>query len=136
MTSKPSNRSFATCKPPACSPRPNGPPEKESKMPLPELLAEANQWIDEGLDASTGPECITSSFQSECVVLVHMLIAKRPRIPVLFLDTGYHFPETYEYRDRIAAEWNLNLINLKPELTVAEQETKFGILYQSAPDRC
>lgn len=83
-----------------------------------------------------GAECVTSSFQAECVALVHMLIARRPRIPVLFLDTGYHFPETYEYRDAIAARWNLNLINLTPELSVAEQEARFGILYESAPDRC
>ena len=57
-------------------------------------------------------------------------------IPVLFLETGYHFPETLAYRDQIAAEWDLNLINVLPERTVAEQESEFGILYQSAPDRC
>ncbi|HLX42460.1 MAG TPA: phosphoadenylyl-sulfate reductase [Bryobacteraceae bacterium] len=105
-------------------------------MPLADLLSEANGWIDQALDQSSGPECVTSSFQAECVVLVHMLIARRPQIPVLFLDTGYHFPATYEYRDRLAAEWKLNLVNLKPELTVAEQESQFGILYQTQPDRC
>jgi phosphoadenosine phosphosulfate reductase len=104
-------------------------------MPYADFLAEANQWIDEGLQAA-GPECVTSSFQAECVVLVHMMIARRPRIPVLFLDTGYHFPQTYAYRDRIAADWNLNLFNLLPKLTVAEQESQFGILYQTQPDRC
>src|SRR5262249_39980787 len=81
-------------------------------------------------------ECVTSSFQAECVALVHMLIARRPGIPVLFLDTGYHFAETYAYRDEIASRWNLNLINLLPGLTVAEQESQFGILNQTAPDRC
>src|SRR5580704_6474693 len=106
MTPKPPNRFFGACKPPAFLRHPNGPPEKEFNMPLVELVAEANRWIDEGLNASTGPECITSSFQAECVVLVHMLIARRPRIPVLFLDTGYHFPATYTYRDQLAADWN------------------------------
>jgi len=57
--------------------------------------------------------CVTSSFQAECVVLVHMLRARMPAVPVLFLDTVHHFAETYEYRDRIAREWNLNLINLR-----------------------
>ena len=99
-------------------------------------VAEANRWIDEALAFSDGAPCVTSSFQAECVALVHMLISRLPRIPVLFLDTGYHFSETYAYRDRIAARWNLNLINLLPALTVPEQESKFGILYQSAPDRC
>ncbi len=57
-------------------------------------------------------------------------------VPVIFLDTGYHFAETYEYRDRLAREWNLNLVNVLPELTVVEQESQFGILNQTAPDRC
>jgi len=105
-------------------------------MAVAEAISQAEQWIDEALAASNGPECVTSSFQAECVVLVHMVTVRRPEIPVLFLDTGYHFPETYEYRDRIAAEWKLNLVNLLPKQTVPEQEAQFGILYQSAPDRC
>jgi phosphoadenosine phosphosulfate reductase len=60
-----------------------------------------------------GLACITSSFQAECVVLTHMLVCERPDIPVLFLDTVHHFAETYEYRDQLAASWNLNLINLR-----------------------
>ena len=80
--------------------------------------------------------CITSSFQAEDVAVLHMVLQIRPRIPVLFLETGYHFPETLAYRDRIASEWNLNLTNIQPEQSVAEQEKQFGILYQSAPDRC
>ena len=101
-----------------------------------EVVAQAEHWIDEALTAGNGRECVTSSFQAECVALVHMLVARRPNIPVLFLDTGYHFPQTYEYRDRIAAQLNLNLVNLRPKLTVAQQESQFGILYDSAPDRC
>ena len=80
--------------------------------------------------------CLTCSFQAEDVLLTRLALELEPRIPVLFLDTGYHFRETYEYRDRIAREWNLNLINLLPEKTVAEQEVEFGLLYQSAPDQC
>jgi phosphoadenosine phosphosulfate reductase len=80
--------------------------------------------------------CITSSFQAEDVVVLHMALHFQPRIPVLFLQTGYHFSETLAYRDRIASEWNLNLINVEPEITVAEQESQFGILNQTAPDRC
>jgi len=83
-----------------------------------------------------GEVCLTCSFQAEDVLLTKLAIALDPTIPILFLDTGYHFRETYEYRDRIAAEWQLNLINLLPEKTVAEQETVHGLLYQSAPDQC
>jgi len=80
--------------------------------------------------------CVTSSFQAEDVVVLHLVRQIRSRIPVLFLETGYHFPETLAYRDRIAAEWDLNLVNVEPEISVAEQESKFGILNQTAPDRC
>jgi phosphoadenosine phosphosulfate reductase len=80
--------------------------------------------------------CITCSFQAEDVLLTKLAQEFDAKIPVLFLDTGYHFAETYAYRDRIAAEWNLNLINLLPAQTVAEQEAEFGLLYQSAPDQC
>ena len=80
--------------------------------------------------------CLTCSFQAEDVLLLHLARELRPNIPVLFLDTGYHFAEVYAYRDRIAAEWNLNLTNLLPTRTVAEQELEFGLLYQIAPDRC
>jgi len=95
----------------------------------------AQRAIAEALEASLQP-CVTSSFQAECVALVHMLAARRPEIPVLFLDTGYHFAETYAYRDRIVAELGLNLVNLLPRLTVPEQEGQFGILYETAPGRC
>lgn len=80
--------------------------------------------------------CLTCSFQAEDVLLLHLTREIRPQIPVLFLDTGYHFAETYTYRDRIASAWSLNLINLLPSKTVDEQEQEHGLLYQSAPDRC
>jgi phosphoadenosine phosphosulfate reductase len=62
---------------------------------------------------SAAAPCVTSSFQAECVVLVHMLQQVRPRIPVLFLDTVHHFPQTLAYRDEIASKWGLNLITLR-----------------------
>jgi len=62
---------------------------------------------------SAAAPCVTSSFQAECVVLVHMLQQVRPRIPVLFLDTVHHFPQTLRYRDEIASKWGLNLITLR-----------------------
>src|SRR5271169_2473452 len=80
--------------------------------------------------------CLTCSFQAEDVLLTKLALELDPNIPVFFLDTGYHFRETYEYRDRIAREWGLNLTNLLPEKTVAEQEAEHGLLYQTAPDKC
>jgi len=102
---------------------------------LTDLLADAGRVIDQAL-AEGGEACVTSSFQAECVALVHMLISRHPRVPVVFLDTGYHFKQTMEYRDQIAAAWNLNLKTLTPKLTVPAQESQFGVLYQSQPDLC
>jgi phosphoadenosine phosphosulfate reductase len=57
--------------------------------------------------------CLTSSFQAECVVLNHLLREVRPDLPVLFLETFHHFPQTLAYRDELTERWGLNLINLK-----------------------
>jgi phosphoadenosine phosphosulfate reductase len=80
--------------------------------------------------------CLTCSFQAEDVLLLKLALEIRPQLPTLFLDTGYHFAETYAYRDRIVQEWNVRLINLLPLTTVAEQEAQHGLLYQTSPDRC
>jgi phosphoadenosine phosphosulfate reductase len=80
--------------------------------------------------------CVTCSFQTECMALVDLVIAQKPDIPVLFLETGYHFPETYAYRDQMTERLKLNLVNLASKMSVAEQESQFGILNQTAPDRC
>ena len=73
--------------------------------------------------------CVTSSFQSECVVLTHLLREVRPNIPVLFIDTLHHFAETYAYRDHLAAEWKLNLVNVRAT------EPAVG-LWQVSTDEC
>ena len=96
---------------------------------------EARDFLRARLTGATGI-CVTSSFQAEDMVVVHLVREFVPDVPVVFLETGYHFPETLEYRDRMSAAWDLNLINVFPEHTVAEQETEFGILHQTAPDQC
>ena len=89
------------------------------------------------LDAHAGkPACLTCSFQAEGMIALDILRKRIPSIPVLFLDTGYHFAETYEYRDRMAKEWSLNLVNVVPQRTVPQQESEFGILYRNDPTKC
>ena len=106
------------------------------------ILSEVNTNLDAVRETlahtltRNGDVCLTCSFQAEDVLLTKLALELDPAIPVLFLDTGYHFAETYAYRDRIAREWGLNLINLLPAKSVAEQEAEFGKLYESAPDRC
>jgi len=99
-------------------------------------VREARELVAQELAGASSDIVVTNSFQAEDMVLLHMVREILPAVPVVFLDTGYHFAEVYEYRDRMAAEWGMNLQSLLPELTVQEQELQFGILNQSDPARC
>ena len=107
-----------------------------------QIKAEVNAKLNEVRSAlarevtGNSDVCLTCSFQAEDVLLAKLALEFNPGIPILFLDTGYHFRETYEYRDQIARDWQLNLINLLPTKTVAEQEAEHGLLYEFAPDQC
>ncbi len=100
-----------------------------------DLANEARAAIAENLAESDAP-CITCSFQAEDMAVLWLLRELVPNIPVLFLETGYHFPQVYAYRDEMTRRYSLNLVNVMPEQTVPEQESQFGILYQAAPDKC
>jgi len=96
---------------------------------------------EEVVDAILGerPEkraCFTCSFQAEDVIVLDLLRKRLPGIPVLFLETGYHFPQTYEFRDQLARDWKLNLISVIPRQSVQEQESAFGVLYREDPTKC
>src|SRR3954470_18284493 len=73
-------------------------------------------------EAAGAPVCLTSSFQTEDMVALHMLRKHLPDVPVIFLETGYHFKEVIAYRDRMAAESKLNLVNTLPKTTLEEHE--------------
>jgi phosphoadenosine phosphosulfate reductase len=103
---------------------------------LDQKIGDATSVIAGVLAENGVPACVTCSFQTECMALVDLVIAQRPDIPVLFLETGYHFPETYAYRDQMTQRLHLNLVNMASRQSVAEQESQFGILNQIAPDRC
>src|SRR5581483_1934740 len=105
-------------------------------MSLDRKIEEAAELIREVFSQNHGSACVTCSFQAECMAIVDLVVAQQPNTPVLFLETGYHFPETYAYRDQMTEKLKLNLVNLASKQSVAEQEAQFGILYQSAPDRC
>ncbi len=106
-------------------------------MSLQEKISSARTLVNQQIASAMREDiCVTSSFQAEDMVVVHLVRETFGDVPVIFLDTGYHFSATYEYRDRLAHDWNLNLVNVLPALTVAEQESQFGILNQTAPDRC
>jgi phosphoadenosine phosphosulfate reductase len=70
------------------------------------------------------------------MVVLYMLREHLPRVPVIFLETGYHFPELIAYRDRMVVEWDLNLVNALPKTTLVEHELEFGLLHIVEPTKC
>jgi phosphoadenosine phosphosulfate reductase len=79
--------------------------------------------------------CITSSMSD--AVLAHLASRVAPGVDVVFLDTGYHFPETVGTRDAVEATLPVNLVTVVPDLTVAEQDAAYGKdLFARDPDLC
>jgi phosphoadenosine phosphosulfate reductase len=72
---------------------------------------------------------LTVSFGGGGVVLAHLISRIDRTVPVIFLDTGFHFPETYAFKQRFAERYGLNVVELKPL-------TDPGPLYATDPDRC
>jgi phosphoadenosine phosphosulfate reductase len=83
-----------------------------------------------------GPRfCVTSSMED--AVVAHLASRALPGVDVVFLDTGYHFPETIGTRDAVAAVMDVNVITLTPVQTVAEQDAQYGPrLHDRDPDQC
>ena len=79
--------------------------------------------------------CVTSSMTD--AVIIHLAAQVKAGIDVIFLDTGYHFPETIGTRDAVAATYPITLISVTPSRTVAEQDAELGPrLYGRNPDLC
>jgi phosphoadenosine phosphosulfate reductase len=78
---------------------------------------------------------VTASMQD--TVLLHMISQVDRTVPVVFLDTGYHFPETIGTADASEAVYGLNLLRIRPKLTVEQQDQAFGKdLFARDPDAC
>ncbi|MGO9078743.1 MAG: phosphoadenylyl-sulfate reductase [Streptosporangiaceae bacterium] len=120
-------------------------------MPATEDVIDAEKLAAEAADALDGAPaeeviswaaetfgsqvCITSSMTD--AVIVHLTAQLVPGIDVLFLDTGYHFAETIGTRDAVSAVYPVNVINVTPPTTVAEQDAEMGPkLYARNPDLC
>jgi len=80
---------------------------------------------------------LTCSFQHDGVALAHMLTSIAPQVPIVFVNTGFHFPETLAYRDMLVARFGFNLVELHPVMPRAEFAEKHGLdLYARNPDLC
>ncbi|MEC7468447.1 MAG: phosphoadenylyl-sulfate reductase [Pseudomonadota bacterium] len=102
-------------------------------------LAEINQELEK-MDAASrvrwamanlpGEQIVSSSFGAQSAVMLHLLTQARPDIPVVLTDTGYLFPETYQFVDELVEKLNLNLKVYSSDISPAWQEARFGRLWE------
>lgn len=89
-------------------------------------------WVSKEFGHHTAVACSMAD-----AVLPHVVAKHIPWVDTLFLDTGYHFAETMGTRDAVEASMQLTIIDVKPKLSVAEQDAKYGPrLYERDPGLC
>lgn len=84
-------------------------------------------WAAENLP---GQQVLTSSFGIQAAVSLHLVTQQQPEIPVILTDTGYLFPETYQFIDKLTEQLQLNLRVYRAELSPAWQEARYGKLWE------
>lgn len=103
-------------------------PLEATNHALAPLDAEARvAWI---LAHLPGPHVLSSSFGSQSAVMLHMVSRQKPGIPVILVDTGYLFPETYRFIDLLTWRLGLNLHIARPALSAAWREARHGRLWE------
>ena len=80
-----------------------------------------------------GEHFVSSSFGAQSAVMLHLLTELRPETPVVMIDTGYLFPETYRFADALTERLNLNLQVFQAPLSTAWQEARYGHRWKRGP---
>jgi len=97
--------------------------------------APALEIVRWAVEATGGNISVAGSMQD--AVTAHLVSQVRPGVDVVFLDTGYHFRETLRMRDRVQGQLDVNVIDVRPKLTVAEQDAEYGPrLHDRDPGLC
>ena len=90
----------------------------------------AQQRVTWALDNLPSNFVLSSSFGAQAAVMLHLLVQQRPDIPVVLTDTGYLFPQTYQFIDTLVDRLKLNLKVYQDKLTPAWQEARYGKLWE------
>lgn len=99
-------------------------------------LSEIQQQLEE-FQAQGKRMFASSSFQTNSVVLLHLISRFAPQTPIYFLNTGFLFPETFLFRDMLKAQWGLNIMTLRSIQSRHQQVSGDGrFLFASDPDTC
>ena len=90
----------------------------------------AEQRVEWALAHGHGNPALSSSFGAQSAVTLHMLSRQRPDIPVIMVDTGYLFPDTYRFADALVERLGLNLHVYRPLVSRAWMEARHGRLWE------
>ena len=97
-----------------------------------EVLRHLEQYAAQGKSMFT-----TSSFQTHSMVLLHIVSESALDIPVYFINTGYHFPETISYKEQITATFRLKVIDVTADTPkIMQKDARGRLLFTSDPDYC
>lgn len=76
----------------------------------------------------------STSFGLQAAVMLKLIADHAPEVPVVFIDTGYLFPETYLYGERLSEKYGLDIRVYNPRMTAARQEALYGKLWEQGAD--
>lgn len=118
-------------------------PDPVSAAESPRALAELNQWLAQrsatqrmawALESLSGAHALSSSFGAQSAVSLHMATQLRADIPVILIDTGYLFAETYRFVDQLSERLVLNLKTYRPQIGIGWMEARLGKLWEQGVD--
>lgn len=98
-----------------------------AKLPATERIAWAAQ-------TAPGPHVLSSSFGAQSAAALHLVTQSLPNIPVILIDTGYLFAETYRFADVMSERLKLNLKVYRPTIGIAWMEARHGRLWEQGVD--
>jgi len=119
------------------------PPDLVSAAEDERALEELNLWLEArsapervawALASLPGEHVLSSSFGAQSAALLHLVTRQKSDIPVVLIDTGYLFPETYRFVDDLTDRFALNLKVYRPQIGIAWMEARLGRLWEKGLD--
>ena len=102
-----------------------GLPDLESKSAPERMEWAARNYLDQMV--------LTTSFGAQSAAFLHLATRENANVPILFIDTGYHFPETLQFAEELTKKLSLNITTVRPLLTPQQLEEEHGRLWEMGP---
>lgn len=119
------------------------PPDPVTAAESTQSLRDLDRWLSArtaeervawALENTAGAHALSSSFGAQAAVSLHLVTRLKPDIPVVLIDTGYLFPETYRFVDAMTERLDLNLKVYRPQIGIAWMEARHGRIWEEGVD--